>query len=172
MVAAYRRQNDLDRISGMRVDMLSSRGGGRHSSLEGYRGSTGLICMAKIQFLWRNYKSGGHGPLCSPPRFSAPAFLHSGIRTHSTWWWWTNFKKWRCIVIKLDQHINVTWNWWKDADEAWKAISSRRVTTWLQVVQCGHRQCGGSKRTSSKYLSHALISAEPYKSFDHPSTFH
>ena len=33
VVAAYRRPNDLDRISGVRVDMLSSRGGGRHLNL-------------------------------------------------------------------------------------------------------------------------------------------
>ena len=33
VVAAYRRPNDLDWISGVRVDMLSSRGGGGHSSL-------------------------------------------------------------------------------------------------------------------------------------------
>ena len=33
VVAAHRRPNDSDRISGVRVDMLSSRGGGRHLSL-------------------------------------------------------------------------------------------------------------------------------------------
>ena len=43
---------------------------------------------------------------------------------------------------------------WKNAREA---VSSRIVTARLQIVQRGHRRCGGSRWTSSRYLS--LISA-------------
>ena len=42
---------------------LFDRGGGRHVSLD--RGLTGLICMDKMQFLWRSWVA--HGPLCPLP---------------------------------------------------------------------------------------------------------
>ena len=37
--------------------------------------------------------------------------------------------------------------------ETWEAVSSRIVTALLQTAQHGHRRCGGSRWTSSGYLS-------------------
>ena len=42
---------------------------------------------------------------------------------------------------------------WKNAGEAWEAVSSRIATAWLKIVQRGHRWHGGSRWTSNKYLS-------------------
>ena len=58
------------------------------------------------------------------------------------------------VGIVLDQCATAAW---KNAGETWEAINSRIVTARLQIVQRGHRRRGGSRWTSSRYLS--LISA-------------
>ena len=58
------------------------------------------------------------------------------------------------VGIVFDQHATAAW---KNAGEPWEAVSSRIVTARLQIAQRGHRRCGGSRWTSSRFLS--LISA-------------
>ena len=66
------------------------------------------------------------------------------------------------VGIVLDQHATAAW---KNAGEAWEAVSSRIVTARLQIVQCRHRRCGGCRWISSKYLS--LITAVLLPAFPH-----
>ena len=48
----------------------------------GHRGLTGLICMANIQFLWRNYKIwGATGPLFPTPISSISLWIHLIVYT-------------------------------------------------------------------------------------------
>ena len=52
---------------------------------------------------------------------------------------------------------------WKDAGECWEAVSSRVVMARLKVVHSGQRRLGGSRETSSTYLSVVSVYAPTAK---------
>ena len=52
---------------------------------------------------------------------------------------------------------------WKDAGECWEAVSSRVVMARLKVVCGGQRRPGGSRETSSTYLSVVSVYAPTAK---------
>ena len=54
------------------------------------------------------------------------------------------------VGIVLDQSATVAW---KNAGECWEAVSSQIVTARLQIAHHGHGRHGGSRWTSSRYLS-------------------
>ena len=54
------------------------------------------------------------------------------------------------VGIVLDQSATAAW---KNAGECWEAVSSQIVTARLQIAHHGHGRHGGSRWTSSRYLS-------------------
>ena len=51
MIVSVEQYTTFHRINHIVGELQYSRGVGRHLGLGGHRGLTGLICMAKIQFL-------------------------------------------------------------------------------------------------------------------------
>ena len=64
------------------------------------------------------------------------------------------------VGIVFDQSATAAW---KNVGECWEAVSSRIVTAWLQFAQRGHRRHGGSRWTSSRYLSLMSVHAPTAK---------